>query len=557
MKKLKKKIMMKNFKLFLLSFVFIAGILTSCTNDNPVVEEQQNIEESESITTTLERLSEQFNSQGDVLPTENPTGNIVFDFCFDFVYPLDLSYNNGSTVTVENLDDLINVLINSSNNLYVNGISFPFDVETYDDGSDAIVVVTINNEADFIALLEDCDFNTIDPCECYEVYDPVCVEITAPNGETFLMTYPNDCYAACDGFTQNDFAENCEEDYNNPGGTTCFSFNYPLTIITDDGVTVTVNSQTELDNALYNTYYFDFQYPFDVTLEDGTVVTITDVAAFEALLEDCFGNNGQYDCDNQIENVQGSLILCETHTIEIFDPNGNIADVNYVNFNENQQLVVNGTPTVVDTGVWNLMCVENQMILTMSNLGTFTLLNDNWTLIDEIGEYFVFTNDSGYTIHVIFDCNASPCSDCENLPYDPVCVEVQSGGSTETIVFPNACYAECDGYSSEDFVECSGNTTECTTESVLAILFECDWVANNTNTYSFNEDGTVNITGSGLSTVGSWTIFMSNNGYPVVTIEANIGNFGDEWNFIDCNLVNNLTVTSSLNPAGNIVIDCQ
>ena len=160
---------MKNFKLFLLSFVFIAGVLTSCTNDDAVVE-QLNIEASESITTTLERLSEQFNSQGDVIPTENPTGNIVFDFCFDFVYPLDLAYNNGSTVTVASLNDLIGILINSTNDLYISGIAFPFNVETYDESTDSIVVVTINNEAEFVALLESCDFDVVDACECYEDY---------------------------------------------------------------------------------------------------------------------------------------------------------------------------------------------------------------------------------------------------------------------------------------------------------------------------------------------------------------------------------------------------
>ncbi len=548
---------MKNFKLFLLSFALIIGCFTSCTNDDPIVEEQ-NIDQSESITTTLERLSEQYSSQGDVIPSANPTGNIVFDFCFDFVYPLNLSYNNGSTVTVESLEDLVDILINSSNDLYINGIAFPFNVETYDAASDAIVVVTINSEEDFVALLEDCDFDVVDTCECYEYYDPVCVEITAPDGQTFLMTYPNACYAECDGFTQQDFAENCEGDYNNPGGTECFSLNFPITIITDNGTSVTVNSQEELDNALYNTYYFDFVYPFDVTLEDGNIITITDVESLETLLEDCYGNYGPNDCEFEIEYLQDVLMLCDTFTIEIFNPNGNIADVNYANFNDNGQLVVNGTPTVVDSGAWSLACIENQTTLTISNLGTFTLLNNDWTLVDYLGERIIFANGEGYTIHIILDCNTSPCSECEDLPYDPVCVEVSNpGGGTEVISFPNACYAECEGYSQADFVDCSGNTSECTTEAVLAILLECPWVTNNTNTYTFNQDGTVNITGSGLSTVGSWTIYMSNDGYPIVAIEANIGNFGDEWHFVDCNLINSLTVISALNPAGNIVMNCE
>jgi len=48
----------------------------------------------------------------------------------------------------------------------------------------------------------------------------------------------------------------------------------------------------------------------------------------------------------------------------------------------------------------------------------------------------------------------------DNLPcvctqeYAPVCVAVPSG---ETVVFPNACYAFCEGFGPEDFVNCSDN----------------------------------------------------------------------------------------------------
>ena len=281
--------MMKNFKLFLFSFLLVAGFMTSCTNDEPVVQ-PQNTEESAAITTSLSALSSQFNSQGDIEPSENPSGNIVFDFCFDFVYPLTLSYNNGTTVTVESLEDLVVILINSNQDLYINGIAFPFDVETYDDDSDAIVIVTINNEDEFIDLLEDCDFDIENECdECFDdEYDPVCVEITDPNGETFIVTYPNECYALCDGFTEEDFSENCEDDYNNTGGYECFTFNFPLTIITDDGETITVNSQSELDTALYNSYYFDFVYPFSVTDDEGEVYIIEDELDFIEVLEDCY-----------------------------------------------------------------------------------------------------------------------------------------------------------------------------------------------------------------------------------------------------------------------------
>ncbi|MCK8482033.1 hypothetical protein [Psychroserpens algicola] len=392
---------MKNFKLFLLSLVCITSVLISCTNDEPLVEEQ-NIEDSQSITVSLAELRLQFNAQGNLIPTENPTGNIVFDFCFDFVYPLNLSYNNGTTVTVNSLDELISIIINFNNDLYINGIEFPFDVETYNDTSDAIVVVTINNEEEFAALIENCGFDNGFDCECYENYDPVCVEIEAPDGETFLMTYPNACYAECDGFTEDDFAQNCESDYNSPGGTDCFEFNFPITIITDNGDTIVVNSQEELDNALYNSYYFDFVYSFDVTLSDGTLLSIGNEEAFLELLEYCFGNDD--DC------------LCQDEAI------------------------------------------------------------------------------------------------------DPVCVEIElPNGNTSIITYPNACYAECDGFTETDFINCNNtNPSDCNEDDITAYLQECQWYSFTSlydnvipEYFEFNLDGSWTVVNSETGTsanVGSWSL---------------------------------------------------
>ena len=97
---------MKNFKVSIFSVLIVLLAFTSCTNEETIVDTQQNTEESESITTTLGRLSQQYDENGNVDQTNNPAGNIVFDFCFDFVYPIDLSFNTGATVTVNSLEDL-------------------------------------------------------------------------------------------------------------------------------------------------------------------------------------------------------------------------------------------------------------------------------------------------------------------------------------------------------------------------------------------------------------------------------------------------------------------
>ncbi|WP_033956344.1 hypothetical protein [Psychroserpens jangbogonensis] len=449
--------MMKNFKLFLFSFVLIAGFLTSCSNNESVVDEQ-NIDETEAITQSLNRLAEQFNDEGYVIASENPSGNIVFDFCFDFVYPLNLSYNNGTTVSIASLDDLITILINSTDDLYISGVEFPFDVEVYNDDSDAIEIVTINNEDEFFDLLEDCDFDSIDECDCEDEVDPVCVEVQDPTGESFIITYPNECLAFCDGFTEADFAENCEDDYNCPGGNECFEFVYPITILTDDNQTITINSQEELDSALYNVYYFDFVYPFEVTTEEGDVEFIEDFEDFEDLLEDCFYDGNDDDCE------------CED---EEFDP----------------------------------VCVEVE--------------NPNGVI-----EIFTFPNEciaecEGFDSEDFIDCGNTGGCDCEDEEFDPVCVQVEFEGQLVTYTFPNACIAECEGFDSEDFVDCEDDTNpnNCSEEEVFAYLLECNWYINtslydnvNAEYAQFSQDGSVTIysDGSNDGVSGTWGFLPPN-----------------------------------------------
>ena len=62
-------------------------------------------------------------------------------------------------VTVNSIEELINVIINSSQELYIDGVVFPFDVTLYDVESNELVVQTINNEEEFSNLIADCYFN--------------------------------------------------------------------------------------------------------------------------------------------------------------------------------------------------------------------------------------------------------------------------------------------------------------------------------------------------------------------------------------------------------------
>ena len=561
--------MMKNFKLFLFSFVLIAGFLTSCSNNESVVDEQ-NIDETEAITTSLNRLAEQFNDDGYVIASANPSGNIVFDYCFDFVYPLNLSYNNGTTVSVNSLDDLITILINSTNDLYISGVEFPFNVETYNDDTDAIEIVTINNEEEFFDLLDDCDFDSIDECDCDDEYAPVCVEIQAPDGESFIITYPNECSAMCDGFTPNDFVENCADDGNNTGGFECFEFNFPLTIITDDQQTITVNSQEELDNALYNAFYFDFVYPFEVTDDEGEIEVIEDEEDLFELLDDCYDDyEDDCECEDEefdpvcveVESPNGATEIitfpnsciaeCEGFDSEDFIDCGNtgpidcsigditntLADycwsIDFVDFNEFiynlnsdgtyqvQDIGANSGGIILTTGVWSVAAGNDTFYITLS--AELTEYNDEW---------------------VVTECNT-------DLGY--AYLEMQS------LVYPQAdiYYVDCndDGNNDNDY-DCSSE------EGASNILTECPWIIDfiddNEFIYTFNIDGTYEVqSDNNILTTGTWVLLLTNNAY-IINLNAEAAEYNDTWVVYDCNEQIGLTIGSIDYPQAEIYsVNCD
>ena len=195
---------MKKFKLLFLSIVISLGIFSSCTNndndDNPIVQR------SETVQNVIAELRTMFNEDGSVITDQQPTGNLIFDFCFEFVYPIELVYNTGTIVTINSNEELITVIMNSTNELYIVGIEFPFDVQIYNPNTNEVEILTITNEEQFITLLASCSFN--DPCDCEGEIEPVCVDIEV-NGEVITLTFPNECYAECEGFTENDIYE-CE-----------------------------------------------------------------------------------------------------------------------------------------------------------------------------------------------------------------------------------------------------------------------------------------------------------------------------------------------------------
>ncbi len=450
---------MKNLKVAFLSMFIALFVVTSCTNEEAVIDDQQQTEESESITTALNQLSTQFDANGLISTQSNPSGNIVLDFCFDFVYPLTLSYNNGTSVTVDDLDGLIDVMLGTTNELYISGIAFPFNVETFNDDTDTIEVETINNEVEFIELILSCGFDDVEECACFEIYDPVCVEITDPTGETFIVTYPNECYAECDGFDEDDFVEDCEDDYY-AGGFECFEFNYPISVITEDGEVITINSEEELGTALYDVYVFDFEYPFTVTVHDDEdeteVITINSAEDLEEIIEDCyddyydddyedceecedepidpvcveiitasgdvvyevfpnecyaeclgFDEDDFVDCDdnNPVEcsetDITNNLSECDWYVFSTLTPQSDFE----IDFEEDGTLTAE-TDTDIVSGTWQISTNPNGVItMTLSIPAPLDGLNNfTWTVTECTDEFVLLETNNGQLLSLERDC---------------------------------------------------------------------------------------------------------------------------------------------------------
>ena len=470
---------MKKFKISIFSILMVLAVFTSCTNEEVIVDPQQDTEESETIITTLSRLNEQFDENGNVDQAENPAGNVVFDFCFDFVYPINLSFNTGTTVTANNLDEVIEIYNASTENLYVNGIAFPFQVETYNENSNTLEIETINNEDEFLSLLEDCGFeDEVDDCFCTEEYDPVCIDITDLDGELFTISYPNACYAICDGFTEDDFSEECQQDYDS-GADECFEFVYPISIILDEGEPVIVNSREELFNATYGAYHIDLVLPLDIIIEGGTVVTINDYYELENIIEDCFGDDNFGDIDCSIEDIASALINC----------------------------------------FWQIDFVDDdQYLYNFFNDGTYQVQSGDSLLTS--GEWII--NDGNETFYITLAANSPNYNDEWVVTICDENLEMQSLVSPQAELYSIDCVEE--------------GLEDCSIEEVEVLLSNCSWVNVNNDIYSYiiNPDYTFELVeGNTITTTGVWDLNVTGNGY-LMSLNSNSTQFQDTWLIADC-----------------------
>lgn len=222
MKILLKKIAIKRNNLVFLFFFLLLSTFISCT-DGDTIQQEVITTKSIGLRTTLNKIKGDHGIDGRVATS-----------CFDFVYPLNLSYNNSTVVLVNSEEGLLSLLQNEHNSLYIDGISFPFQIISTGDGT----TMTVSSEADFQNIVEACDFPTFN-------------------------------------------------DYITDG--TCYNFIYPFSVKNHNNQTVTITNNTMLNDMIVTNngnFILDMVYPFTVA-KNGQNIPVEDAYQFFEINDDC------------------------------------------------------------------------------------------------------------------------------------------------------------------------------------------------------------------------------------------------------------------------------
>jgi len=240
---------MKNIKYLLLCISILTTVFVSCSSSDKTTD--IDTQKSSALRIYLNEFKGVNNISGESVATDST-------MCYEFVYPLTLSYNNATTVTVSNETELIAVLESETSDLYINGIAFPFNLIA--PGS--TTPITISNESEFWSVINACNMNTYD-------------------------------------------------DYIASG--TCYSFIYPFSLLTNNNQTVTINGDQDLIDMAQqvnnDNYIVNFVYPFSVN-NNNTITQINNEYEYVQLNNNC--NNSNCNCPDEVNPVcvnVGGVIL--------------------------------------------------------------------------------------------------------------------------------------------------------------------------------------------------------------------------------------------------------
>ena len=353
-----------NFKFFYLLFALLIGLAFSC-QDEVLEETPTNEEETIVANSTLANLMR------NTVTLDGSIDNIIDSAnCILVNLPVTVVVN-GITLTIESVDDydaieeIIDEFTNDQDEIE---IQFPIVIILSD-----YTEVTIENQDELETYIEDCfgENEPDDDIECVDFQYPITFSIYDSNFqviETVVINSDQELYI---------FIEEL-------AGGVLASINYPINMILANGDVVEVNNNTELE------------------------VVISE-AEDDCDEDDDNDHNDDDECNLSIDFVENWLYECPIEAY-VYDENGDLLDENQLEFVQNNEVIVNGTPAVTEVGSWTLEDGNNDIVLGITGLNTFNLIDGDWTLSNCENDRLEFTQDTGSGVRTMvfeMDCNTN------------------------------------------------------------------------------------------------------------------------------------------------------
>ena len=372
--------------------------------------------------------------------------------------------------------------------------------------------------------------------------------------------------------------------------STYVSINYPVTLIYQNEVILTVNNNQELLEAFetYDGGCYDLEVLFGCAIDALTVIDIeiqddespTDGITTFSLDLEFFCNDIEFDLQ-YFETTQDA----ESQTNPIVFPYTNntnpqtiyvVATTEYEdvlvssNVFEINVIIVDGQSSVINCEIgeitntladfcWIIDFIDfNEFIYNLYSDGTYQLQdvggNSDGSLLTSGLWSVVAGNDTFYiTLNaelteyndewVVTQCNT-------DLGY--AYLEMQS------LIYPQAdiYYVNCDYDGDDEDYDCS------TVEGTSNILTLCPWIIDfidfNEFIYTFNIDGSYEVQSeNNILTTGTWELLLTNNAY-IINLNAEVAEYNDSWVIYDCDEEMGLTIGSIEYPQADIYsVDCD
>lgn len=293
----------------------------------------------------------------------------------DFVYPLDILNEDGTSATVTDaleLGDLFSLcvpnggwdednfpayLIDPINSCY--SVVYPISLEDTDGN-----VVVANDEEEFIEMVSQDLLFFVFPFDLVDT-----------DGNTVTVGDVDGLFTAlidCNGFEQ-DSIWDWENGFEYIG---CFTVEFPLTLVLTDGSTVVVNNHMEYCDLMLEGSIADFAYPLTLIDEDGNELVVNSSEELTELLEDCW--DGPFGGEDVYILAEGELGGCYTINFPItgvqVDDQGNTSDIVINNLDE----IINGQFYIssIDYPITVVLTSDGSTVTVNNIADIFQLLED-------------------------------------------------------------------------------------------------------------------------------------------------------------------------------------